>query len=299
MNDMSAGSNPDSATIDAEALAAAAAIVQVLDVQAERFETPCGDGHMVWRRWGEGPPVVLVHGGAGAWSHWIRNIEPLMDRHTVWALDMPGLGESASPHEFTVEAIGAPIAEGIRRLLPEDESFDLVGFSFGGPVSAFAASQLPGRVRHYVLAASRFVLEDRNVFPRLMAWKSFEDPVERLAAHRRNLELMMITNVDRVDALALQIQSTNAPRARFYGPKLQPGEKLHKFLPQVRAQSITAISGKKDHVAMLIMDQQEAALKSFHARARFHAIDDVGHWVQYEAAERFNELLDEALHGEQ
>ena len=222
-----------------------------------------------------------------------------MARHTVWAPDMPGLGESASPAEFTVEAIGAPIAEGIRLLLPADESFDLVGFSFGGPVSAFAASRLPGRVGHYVLAASRFVLEDRNVFPRLVPWKQFEDPSERLAAHRRNLELMMITDPDRIDALALHIQSSNAPRSRFYGPKLQPGEKLHEYLPQVRAKSITAISGEKDHVAVPIMDQQASALQSIHAHARFHAIAGAGHWVQYEAAERFNELLDAALHGDE
>ena len=295
MNDLSI----DPSGVDSAAVSAAAAIVQALDAKAERLQTPCGDGHMQWRRWGEGPPVVLVHGGAGSWLHWIRNIEPLMARHTVWAPDMPGLGESASPVEFTVEAIGAPIAEGIRLLLGEDASFDLVGFSFGGPVSAFAASRLDGRVRNYVLAASRFVLEDRNVFPRLVPWKKFEDPIERLAAHRRNLELMMIKDIDRIDALALHIQSSNAPRSRFYGPKLQPGEKLHKYLPQVRARSVTAISGEMDHVAIPIMDQQASALQSFHSDARFHAIPGAGHWVQYEAAERFNELLDAALHGDQ
>src|ERR1700730_13687186 len=69
-------------------------VVAAIEAQSTKHETPCGDGHIVWRRWGEGSPVVLMHGGSGAWSHWIRNIGPLSTRHTVWAFDIPGFGES-------------------------------------------------------------------------------------------------------------------------------------------------------------------------------------------------------------
>ena len=41
---------------------------------AERRITPCGDGDLVWHIFGNGPPLVLLHGGFGRWSHWIRNI---------------------------------------------------------------------------------------------------------------------------------------------------------------------------------------------------------------------------------
>ena len=76
------------------------AIVNDLDAKAERLLTPCGDGHMVWRRWGSGPRcVVLFHGGHGAWSHWIRNIPALAERYTVIAADAPGCGDSSSPPE--------------------------------------------------------------------------------------------------------------------------------------------------------------------------------------------------------
>ncbi len=46
-------------------------------------ETPCGNAGLVWHLWGQGsaahPPVVLLHGGSGSWTHWLRNIQPLVD----------------------------------------------------------------------------------------------------------------------------------------------------------------------------------------------------------------------------
>lgn len=33
--------------------------------QAER--APFAGGHVTWRRFGEGPPLVLLHGGHGSW----------------------------------------------------------------------------------------------------------------------------------------------------------------------------------------------------------------------------------------
>jgi len=59
---------------------------------------------MVWRVWGGGPPLVLLHGGTGSWMHWIRNIEELARDFTVVAPDIPGSGESASPFPQTASA---------------------------------------------------------------------------------------------------------------------------------------------------------------------------------------------------
>ena len=44
---------------------------------AQRHATPCGDGEVVWHTWGTGEPLVLLHGGSGSWTHWIRNVEAL------------------------------------------------------------------------------------------------------------------------------------------------------------------------------------------------------------------------------
>jgi pimeloyl-ACP methyl ester carboxylesterase len=63
---------------------------------ATRHETVHGGRRVVWRRFGNGPALVMLHGGDGDWRHWIRNIEPLSQHRSPWLPDMPGYGESDS-----------------------------------------------------------------------------------------------------------------------------------------------------------------------------------------------------------
>jgi len=275
------------------------AAIAMFEAQCTRHLTPCSNGSIVWRRWGQGPNVVLFHGGSGAWSHWIRNIGPLSRHHTVWAPDNPGLGESALPEPLTLETIVDALESGLRTLIPEGP-VDIVGFSFGGPIATGVAMKLESRLRNLVLLASRYVVGYKRFYPRLVVWKEIADPVARLEAHRRNLEMMMMSKPENIDALAVHIQSTNAARARYFGPKLNPGNKLLEWLPQVRpSQRVTGICGRDDQGAMGIIDQQETALQAIHPNGRFYAIDDAGHWVQYEAADRVNAILLETLSGKQ
>ena len=158
--------------------------------------------------------------------------------------------------------------------------------------------KLEGRLRNFVLAGSRFNLDASRHFPQLVSWKEIEDPEARLAGHRRNLEIMMIANPANIDALAVYIQSTNTPRARFFGPKLDPNGKLLEFLPQVRPQKrVTGISGLEDQIARPMMHNQASGLKAMHPTGVFHTIPDAGHWVQYEGSGRFNAILLDTLAG--
>jgi alpha-beta hydrolase superfamily lysophospholipase len=63
----------------------------------QRCELP---GGMIWHAWGpdNAPTFVLLHGGSGSWTHWIRNIEPLVaEGYRVLAVDLPGFGDSEAP----------------------------------------------------------------------------------------------------------------------------------------------------------------------------------------------------------
>ena len=273
----------------------AANTLSQLEAQATMHHTPSGKGRMAWRCWGQGDPLLLLHGGAGAWSHWARNIPALLAHRTVWAPDLPGLGDSDQPETLTIEGIGETLVQGLRTLIP-DGPIDLVGFSFGGPTAAYVATRMPGRIRHFMLAGSRFVLGEELDYPKLVNWKAIADPHQRLAAHALNLQRMMIADPGKVDALAVHIQASNAPKASFFGMKLDPTGKQAQYLPHVRASaSFTGVSGRADQFSWSFMDRQSEGIRSLDPCGRFHIIEGAGHWVQYEAAERFNAILLDVL----
>ncbi len=131
------------------------ALVEGIAAEAERIETPCGDGKMVWRRWGSGPPLVLFHGGYGSWTHWIRNVLVLARQFTVVAPDLPGLGESATPPEpHTAESLARILIEGLDIVLPRHAGLHIAGFSFGGVLGGHVAALLGDRLRALTIVGS-------------------------------------------------------------------------------------------------------------------------------------------------
>ena len=116
---------------------------------------------MVWRSWGEGPPLVLLHGASGSWTHWIRNIRPLAARFRVLVPDMPGFGDSDAPPEpHTADGLADLLAAPLNVMLPPPTRFDLAGFSFGGIIGGLRV-----RWSYATLHGSHFILSlDRDTF---------------------------------------------------------------------------------------------------------------------------------------
>ena len=266
--------------------------VEGVAAEAQRIETPCGAGTMVWRVWGSGPPLILLHGGYGSWTHWIRNVLVLARRFTVIAPDLPGLGESSTPPEpHTAEGLAGIIVEGLDIVLSKDAAPHIAGFSFGGVLGGHVAAQLGDRLRALTLVGSNGLglVRQPTALQRVPAGVSAE---EALAVHRHNLGALMIADPAKIDELAVYIQSQNAPRGRVRSRRFSRADTLARALPLVKAR-LDGIWGARDATAYPHLDERARVLRSFQPGARFEVIAGAGHWVQYEAAERFNPLLAE------
>jgi pimeloyl-ACP methyl ester carboxylesterase len=256
---------------------------------ARRAETPCGDGAMVWRVWGEGPVLVLLHGGAGSWRHWAHNIDDLSRDHRLLVPDLPGLGESAMlPEPRTAETVAAILAEGLDRLLGADASYDLVGFSFGGTAAGCLAARHGARVRSLTLVCSGGVGPTANQVELLKVRHLTGEA--RVAAHRSNLGRLMIADPAKIDALALLIQDWNTRHARLKTPELSRGGALRTALASVHVP-VNGIWGGLDPPAAPRAQEREAALRAICPAVNFRMIAGAGHWVAYEAWEEFNATL--------
>jgi 2-hydroxy-6-oxonona-2,4-dienedioate hydrolase len=131
------------------------AILDRLQSRATRHETPCGAGRMVWHAWGDGPPLVLLHGGTGSWRHWVRNIEAFADHRRVVCADLPGLGCSdMPPNPEDPPAMAAILARGLDEVIGPDGLYDVAGFSYGGVMAGVLAARDQGRVRSLTIVGS-------------------------------------------------------------------------------------------------------------------------------------------------
>ena len=102
---------------------------------------------------GSGPALLLIHGMAGTHETWQAVIEPLAERHTVIALDLPGHGASeAGAGDYSLGSLAA----GLRDLLVKlgHERATLVGHSLGGGIAMQFAYQFPEITERLVLVSS-------------------------------------------------------------------------------------------------------------------------------------------------
>jgi pimeloyl-ACP methyl ester carboxylesterase len=127
------------------------------------------DLHVV--TWGDGPPVLLVHGsiswGEETWSAQ----RPLASDYTLVVPDRRGFGSSPGPDAGDFERD----AYDIGKLLPEGSH--LVGHSYGGVASLLAAALRPDAVRSLtVIEPPAFALARGN--------EAVEELVDRIAEAR-------------------------------------------------------------------------------------------------------------------
>ncbi len=261
-----------------------------LEAGARRVLTPCGQGSTVWHIWGSGRPVVLLHGGSGSWTHWVRNIGTLVEMgRTVCVPDLPGFGDSASlPHGTDADAVSEWVEQGLSVLIGTAQC-DIVAFSFGSLVGAFLAEAWPGRVRQLVLVGSPALTADTGPTLDLRPWKDVKEP-ERTAAIRYNLHSLMLSRDASISELAIRLHAENLERDRMRQRRLFRTDILLRTLPTLECQ-VAGIWGCEDALYRERLHVLCPALSSAPRFRYLSLVGDAGHWVQFEQPERFNDAL--------
>jgi 2-hydroxy-6-oxonona-2,4-dienedioate hydrolase len=270
---------------------------QALLTTATRTETACGAGAMVWHIWGKDrcdsslAPLVLLHGGSGSWTHWLRSIAPLVaSGRRVYIPDLPGFGDSAAPlHGTDADALPEPVAQGLQMLLG-DAACDLAGFSFGGMVAGFLAAQFPARVARLLLVGAPGMGIAPDTPFHLRAWRHFKEADKRDAVHRGNLAELMLHHPASISELALRLHVANVLRDRMQGRSLSRTDALACTLLRLQCP-LHAIYGREDALFRGQLAALEATLRQAPHFKAFTLIEEAGHWVQFERADAFNAVL--------
>ena len=107
--------------------------------------------HISYRRAGNGPPIMFVHGGASDSRTWTPQLKALSDAFTVIAWDEPGAGRSSDvPDNFELSDYADCLAGLISQL--GIAPAHLAGLSWGSTVSLELYRRHPHLVRTMILA---------------------------------------------------------------------------------------------------------------------------------------------------
>ena len=102
---------------------------------------------------GQGPPLVLLHGGLlNIATDFSQLLPPLTENHQVIAVELQGHGRTADiEHEMKLDSLADDIAALLAHL--SIRSADVFGYSLGAMVALTLALRHPGAIDKLVLAS--------------------------------------------------------------------------------------------------------------------------------------------------
>ncbi len=274
-------------------------LAQLLD-EAQLHTTQLAEGVLQWHYWPgpkSKPPLLLLHGGFGSWTHWVANLRALREHRCVWTVDMPGLGSSGEmPEPHTVSHFAELVLKGFDSLVGAGDAFDLAGFSFGALVGSHLAAKAGARCKHLIVCGAAG-FGKLHVHVDLLKPPGEEKPIDEAdSIHRSNLRSLMFARAETIDDLAVYVHADNLSKARFNSRRLAKSDGFEKVIPQISAR-VCGVWGSKDATAGEIdaIRAREALFRSVQPDCAFHILENIGHWAMYEDAEAFNRIVIDEL----
>jgi len=268
----------------------------LLDIEKDTIKSiiKSKDSSVCWRSWGEGRPIIFLHGGYGSWAHWIKQAIPFSKGNKVLIPDMPGFGESDDlnlPH--TPEKIASNIVDTVMELIKIDDNPIICGFSFGGLIAGHLSYQLIEKnikPEKLILVGPGGLGAKRGVMDQMIPRHSKMTEDEVYNAHKKNLEILMMYDANKVDDLSIHIQKQNTDAHRIKSRPISGTDTLAKILTK-QSVPLYVVWGEKDASVGVYLEDRMAILRSTNTDVRFHVQFQAGHWLMYEDEKVFNELL--------
>lgn len=256
-----------------------------------------GEYQLHYLSYGEGPPVVFLHGsgpGASAYSNFKHNIDAVVSAgHRAILLDMVGFGYSSKPEnlDYTTELFASTVKAALDNLGIDECS--LVGNSLGGAICIRLALDHPKLVKRLIMMAPGGIEERETYFamPGIAKMVSaFVDGGLDREGLRSVLETLVFDPKWVTDQLIEE---------RFCILETQPKDVLSRMVIPSMGEQLSEIAcpvygfwGQQDEMtpasgASKFLDQV--------SDCQFLMLANCGHWVMVEHQRVFNNMLFDIL----
>jgi esterase len=257
---------------------------------------------LFFRKYGEGPPLIIVHGLYGASDNWITVARELADHYEVFIIDQRNHGKSPHSDEHNYMLLKNDLLDfmneqGIKRAI-------LLGHSMGGKTIMYFAADYPERVQAMIVV---------DISPR--SYKSLDQPAPHTLDHMNIIQAMM--NIDlakaesRMDIDMMLADTVKSKRVRQFLLKNIQRKDQNKFFWKINLPALhLALPGILDGLdpekfrktggvtgfpvlfikganSDYITDIDFPVINTIFPAAEIVTIKNSGHWVHAEQPELF------------
>ena len=245
-----------------------------------------------FRIWGQsGPILVLLHGGYGSWMHFLKNVEELSKNFQVIVPDMPGFGESEPlPKVPNLDEYSQTLVDALSSLT-NGSNYNIIGFSFGSAIGSHMIKFAGDSVNRLTLVGYNRTGNMPFKRPKMLSWRAAKTEEELNTAQRHNLSVMMIHKQEKIDDMAINLQTLNTRGAKVRSLEIVASHDLPNRILNI-SQPIDIIWGEFDVTLINGIDDAQNRMKELIPDVKFHIIQNSGHWIQFEEYEKFNSTIE-------
>lgn len=245
-----------------------------------------------FRIWGQsGPILVLLHGGYGSWMHFLKNVEELSKNFQLIVPDMPGFGESEPlPKVPNLDEYAQTLVDALSSLT-NGSNYNIIGFSFGSAIGSHMIKFAGDSVNRLTLVGYNRTGNMPFKRPKMLSWRAAKTEEELNTAQRHNLSVMMIHKQEKIDDMAINLQTLNTKGAKVRSLEIVASHDLPNRILNI-SQPIDIIWGEFDVTLINGIDDAQNRMKELIPDVKFHIIQNSGHWIQFEEYEKFNSTIE-------
>ena len=244
-----------------------------------------------FRSYGQGSPLIILHGLFGSLENWHTVSERLSSRFQVFAVDQRNHGQSPHSSEMDYKLMAEDLAEFMQTNHLKETH--ILGHSMGGKTAMQFALLYPEQVRrlvvvdvaprayaprHNQILEAMLSLDLAHLKDRKQIEKALEPQIPELALRR-----FLIKSVARLPggelAWKLNLEGINAHYDKL-NAELTSDQPFKKPTLFVRGE-------KSDY----IKESDEALIRRLFPAADIRTIEGAGHWVHAEAPEVFVDMV--------
>jgi len=259
---------------------------------------------LFFRKYGEGPPLIIIHGLYGSSDNWVGIGRKLAENFEVFLIDQRNHGKSPHSSDHTYQLL----KEDLREFMDTQsiEKAIIIGHSMGGKTAMFFAADFPERVSHLIitdisprsykstssmqlLAHSKIIRAMYNLdFYGINSRQEIDDILAKSIPENR-IRQFLLKNIKRSKNNEYS-WSLNIKAIRNELTNIMDG--LDENMPEITGFPVLFIKGGNSDY---ILDEDKIVIQQIFPYADIETIPNAGHWLHAEQPELFLQKIEDFI----